>query len=336
MFLLLSVLLCPAMPGCLLLMTSSSAHAQSSTRYVATDGIDSGNCTDAESPCRTVQYAVDAADWGDVVKIASGIYADVHSRLAPPGYSGPAVITQVVYIRKSVTIRGGYASPGFTDPPDPESNPTTLDAEGEGRVLFVIGEITPTVEGLRITDGDATGLGECGGGIDAGGGVYIVTATALISGNEVFGNSVPDGDGGGLELRNSPSTLIGNVVYGNNAGFGAGLDLYKSAVTLIANTIVTNTSSDGGGGLTLSSSDATLDGNLIRANSAARGGGLQLWDSDARLVNNIIAENSTTGEGSGLLLQAASPLLLHNTIVHTLILRKSSVFLFDNANRGGF
>ena len=82
-----------------------------------------------------IQDAVDAANDGDVIKVATDVYTDVHSRPSPPGYAGPAVITQVVYISKTVTLRGGYTAPGFADPPDPEANPTTLDAQGQGRVL---------------------------------------------------------------------------------------------------------------------------------------------------------------------------------------------------------
>jgi hypothetical protein len=108
-----------------------------------------------------VQAAVDAASDGDVIKVATGVYTDVSARPAPAGYQGaPAsgLITQVVYISKTVTIRGGYTS-AFTEPPNPEANPTTLDAQGQGRVLLIAGVISPTAEGLRITGGDATGLG---------------------------------------------------------------------------------------------------------------------------------------------------------------------------------
>ena len=115
-------------------------------------------------------------------------------------------------ISKTVTARGGYSTTNWTTP-DPLANPTTLDARGLGRVLAIGGTpsagsgqaasvgfasasrsaaeraaqapatqaITPTVEGLRLTGGDATGLG---GGLynaDAGGGVYVYTATATIS-----------------------------------------------------------------------------------------------------------------------------------------------------------
>jgi hypothetical protein len=112
-----------------------------------------GGCTYS-----SIQDAVDAASDGGVIKVAAGTYTGVQGRPAPAGYVGPSVITQVVYISKTVTIRGGYTT-AFTDPPDPEANPTTLDARGQGRVIHITGDISPTVEGLRITGGDASGLG---------------------------------------------------------------------------------------------------------------------------------------------------------------------------------
>ena len=71
-----------------------------------------------------IQAAVDAAAPGDEIHVATGTYAGVQSR------SG---VTQVVYLSKTLTIRGGY-SPDLTVW-DPSAYPATLDAEGMGRGL---------------------------------------------------------------------------------------------------------------------------------------------------------------------------------------------------------
>jgi len=47
-----------------------------------------------------IQDAVDVASRGDVIKVATGVYTGVSGRAAPPGYLGPSVITQVVYLSK--------------------------------------------------------------------------------------------------------------------------------------------------------------------------------------------------------------------------------------------
>jgi hypothetical protein len=75
-----------------------------------------------------------------------------------------AGITQVLYLNKNLSIEGGYTSTDWSAS-DPVANPAMLDAQGLGRGLVVSGPVTATVTGLRITGGDATGLGETGGGV---------------------------------------------------------------------------------------------------------------------------------------------------------------------------
>ena len=129
----LSLILCVVALAALLFLVGDPARAQGSTRYVATTGADSGGCTNPGDPCRTLQYAVDVAGEGDVLKVAAGTYSGVHPRPAPPEYPYPpstGIITQVVYLSKTLTIRGGYTTTNcFADPPHPEANPITLDAQ---------------------------------------------------------------------------------------------------------------------------------------------------------------------------------------------------------------
>ena len=132
---------------------------------VAPSGSDTPDCGSQVAPCQTIQYAVDLALEGDEIRVATGNYTGVYSRPVPEGYPFPPAsgnILQTVYISKTVTIRGGYTTT-FNDPPDPQANPTTLDAQGAGRAMVIAGAISPTVEGLRLTGGNSDGLG---GGID--------------------------------------------------------------------------------------------------------------------------------------------------------------------------
>jgi parallel beta-helix repeat protein len=256
----------------------------------------------------TVQAAVNAASAGDVIKVATGVYTGVQAREG---------VTQVVYVSKTVTIRGGYTI-AFTEPPDPGVNPTTLDAEGQGRVLYITGDISPTIEGLRVTGGNADGLGGGSGGWDAGGGLYVVEATATISNNRVFSNTAYGG--GGLYLHYSAATLNANTISGNAAngahGGGGGLYLFDSDATLSGNTISSNTISDEGGGLYLFYSDATLSENIIISNTASDdGGGLYLHYSDATLSGNTVVSNTAGDQGGGLYLRKSNATLSGNTVV---------------------
>jgi len=278
----------------------------------------------------SIQTAVDAADPGDVIKVAQGDYTDVHQR------SG---ITQVVYLSQTVTVRGGY-SDDFSAW-DLELYPTTLDAQGLGRVLVITGSITPTIEGLRITGGDASGLGGWKGdpaNYDAGGGMYVYGATPAISRCVIYSNTastLDSGFGGGLYLE-GVTTLTSNTVQENvastaNYGVGGGMYLrYSDGSTLSGNTILTNTASTtntgSGGGVYLYWSDTALVDNTMQGNVGSQatsdwghGGGLYAYISDVTLVGNTVRGNvggtTYSAYGGGVYLRGAEATLESNWII---------------------
>jgi uncharacterized repeat protein (TIGR01451 family) len=274
-----------------------------------------------------VQEAVDAAGSGGTVKVA-GYCSGVQTR------SG---LLQTVYVSKTLTIRGGYTTANWVVS-DPVANPTTLDALGLGRVMVITGTIAPTVEGLRITGGDAYLLG---GGLygyyDAGGGIYVYAATATISNCTVYSNtasSVYTGIGGGVFLYGSLGTLTGNTVISNTAssgyyGLGGGVALYLSAATLEDNTIQnniagTNGSGWGGGVYLTDAKGATLTNNTVRGNTASTanwgyGGGIYIEYDAATLVSNTVQSNIAStlypGQGGGVSLEGSPSTLIGNTII---------------------
>jgi hypothetical protein len=290
-------------------------------------------CTSGGCDYMSIQAAVDAANPGDVIKVAAGWYFDTHQR---------AGITQVVYISKSVTIRGGYLAPSFTDPPNPDLNLTILAASQEGRVVYISGDVTPTLEGLRITGGDATGLGGGPGPPydGTGGGIHVITATATIRDCTIFSNTAGRDDwsaGGGVYLYNSPSTLVDNIISNNTAGMsltlglsgeGGGVSLSGSDAALIGNIILNNTASDAGGGIGggiyMEDCSPILRNNIVRGNTASAvthgdGGGIYVGPlSYPTLINTVLVGNfsGTTAQsrGGALAIEWASARLLHTTI----------------------
>jgi uncharacterized repeat protein (TIGR01451 family) len=276
----------------------------------------------------SVQAAVDASMHPtDVVKIA-GYCAGVNT------YGG---LRQQVYLSKTLTLQGGYTFADWTTS-DPLANSTTLDAVGQGRVFYIIGHITPTIEGLYITGGDASGL--VGGGYpamlqDAGGGMYVITAAVTLSDNQVFSNTADDGGGlyllgnnavlsatsvisnsarhfgGGLYLSGDDAVLNGNSISANSAEwYGGGLFLESSNATLNRNTVAFNTAGYGGG--LWQTGNATLNGNILSANTASYGGGAYL--GTAILNSNIISAN-IAGYGGGLYLVGANSSILNGNTV---------------------
>lgn len=337
----LSLALLPALAGMLLVLIflSPSSPAEAApliTRYVTTTGADgSNNCTNSGIPCRTVQHAVDVATPGNYILVARGVYTDLHTRPIPPGYYAPSsvnAVTQVLYLSKTVTIRGGYTT-AFENPPDPEANPTTLSVPPGrlARVVFIAGDIDPILRGLRFTGGDATGLGGGWGTHDAGGGAYIISATATLETNRVYSNTAQDG--GGLYLWHSAATLRNNTVTANTAsGMGGGIAMWASDATLEANAAISNTAALQGGGLYLNFSNATLAGNTVMSNTAVHGGGLSLaWQSAARIITNTIVGNTASNYGGGALLNYCNAMIHGNTIASNVAAAGGGLYLSNDS-----
>lgn len=323
-------------------------HAQGSTiRYVAPGG----ECGGMTSCHATVQDAVDASTGGDLIKVAAGVYTDIHTRVI-----WGATITQVVAITRSITLAGGYTTTNWTTP-DPDDNVTVLNAQGQGRVLYISGgDITVTVTGLTIQHGDATDLG---GGVfrDVGGGVYVQGARLMMSQCSIISNTTGtdyDGNGGGLFLMGDNSlindnliannessaygggimlegsvdaTITNNTIVGNRATYDAGLSLICGGNLRVEDNVISdNIASWGIGGLSIRGkfsvgSAVVLNRNIIVGNT---GGGIGFAEEhDFTMTNNIIAANHST-RGAGISLWGVkdpwgNPLVLNGWLYHNTI-----------------
>lgn len=261
-------------------------------RYVA-PGADCGGY----SPCyASIQAALDAGGPNnDEIRVAQGTYTGVSYR---------AGVTQAVYLNKTAWIRGGYHT-GNWDEPYPGTQPSIIDAAWQGRVFFITGNISPTIDGLRMQRGSATGLKGGYRNEDAGGGVYVKDARGTMYTNVIMNNvatvitSSVSNSGGGVYLYGSSLTLRSNTIYSNSATYGGGLASKDGQPLLDANGILSNAATFGGG-VYLEQSASQIRGNWIISNTASHsGGGLGAVSSDATVVSNTFQAN-TAGFGAGV------------------------------------
>jgi len=228
-----------------------------------------GNCGGA-SPCySTVQGAVDAAQTGDEIRIAAGTYSGVNNQGGKP---------QVVYIAKSLTLRGGYTTANWITP-SPEANVTEINAQTLGRVAYITGTNTIVAfEGLRFTYGDANGLGGHSPtsyeNYDAGGNLYIDEATVTLNDCHVTDGAAPSsGYGGGVYIRNGVLTATRTLWHTHEAGHGGAAYLYRATTHIIESVFQNNrttTINGEGPALAVVGGTFTFSGSTIEANTAAQ------------------------------------------------------------------
>jgi hypothetical protein len=259
------------------------------------------------------------------------------------GVNNYAGLSQAVIITKSLTIQGGYTMANW-DTPDAVANPTTLDAVGLGRVVYIGGPVDVTIDGMRLTGGETNGLG-----YDAPGGGIWNEGQLTLSRSVVFSNSVRaaqrDAFGGGIwnqgVLTVTQSTVAHNRAVGlappeEGAGEarGGGIASNAGQVVVISSTIANNLAQGaesgagnayGGGlhvtggtsGMILTLANSTLSGYKALHSGEANGqGGALFLEGTAFITNSTIASNTASTAGGNIQMQVQSGFLyLKNSLM---------------------
>ncbi len=270
--------------------------------------------TDLNTVYTDLQTALDKAPRNGTVLVA-GTCTGLHTRNGT---------TQLAYIDKNITLRGGYA-PGEWQVSYPVTQPTVLDAgqglQGNarltGRTVYVTGDIQVALENMSLLGGNAAGLGGGPQDVDAGGNIFVSGAQVTIRNCSISGGAAADG--GGIYLRTGTATVTNNDIrynHGSNQGGGIFVDNGSTGVSLRNNQIGNNTATNGGG-IFVAGGTLTLDDNRITGNDAAtiagNGGGLFIQNSPAAVYNNQILGNRAA-MGGGIYAQANTPDLYNNIL----------------------
>ncbi|MHC4315744.1 MAG: right-handed parallel beta-helix repeat-containing protein [Planctomycetota bacterium] len=253
---------------------------------------------DGPSDFNEIQPAINAANYGDTVVVASGRYVGAGNRLLD--FGGKA-ITVISRDGPSSTIIESYniSVVVFDDNEGPNAIFQGFTI-GWGTPAIVIANASPTIVGNVIT-----------GRIVTGGG-----SKSLVAGIEISGNSSP------AILEN---TITGNVASsaGGSQAVGA-IRVSGGASPIITRNIITRNVADvGGSGMAVGaiivspSSSAIIHNNIISKNSAIGGGGctvaagiLVFAPSENVIMNNTIANNGSSGMERSILVGGAASLKL--------------------------
>ena len=286
--------------GCLVALLTSPANAK--TWYIKVDGT-------GDAP--TIKAGIDSAAVGDTVLVAAGTYT-----WANQGTGSQFGMIEIARENRGFVLRS-----------ESGAGVTVLNAQLQGRVIFVAGFNDIVIEGFTIKGGQAPLFGNfTGGGIamhlchdtfrdliiknnyaNFGGGVWCGGVSSPRFENCVIKNNIATRHGGGMFFINSTDvpTIINSEIRSNTSGTdGGGVYTTNNGINLVNTVIAHNVCEDEGGGVAAVGSYATtMSGCSVVQNTAAVGGGLFLLASDPlTLSNTIVAFNG----GEALVLEGTS------------------------------
>ncbi|MFZ1756462.1 MAG: Ig-like domain-containing protein, partial [Caldilineaceae bacterium] len=250
------------------------------------------------------------------------------------GVSATNGLNQTGYISTGLSLSGGYTITNWLAAADPDTYPTTLDADGAGRVLYITGTLPVTVTGLIITGGYWDVIENSlvpGGGIYAaassvaiidsqilsntafssplveplGGGLYHAAGTLVLSNLEVGYNAATGtyrGRGGALYSAGESVTVVDSTFL-NNTSDAKGGALYTTGALIVTDSTFTgnNSSNDDGGALFHNGSSGIISGSTFRQNrSEFTGGALSLDGDEFTIQNSLFEENSAYYDGGAI------------------------------------
>lgn len=228
-------------------------------------------------PYATIQAAVDAANSGDIIQVAAGVYSDPTHQ---PGGGDEALCC--VIMKSGVTLTGA----GMDE--------TIIDAGGIARGIHLTAATGVTICHLTVRNSTGDDYG-CGILMKGGSQAYV---------HDV---KVTNGAHGGLSLIQNSTGTFEDCIFDRNSGkYGAGIDIEYGSDPTFLRCQITNNSGPSNAGAQLRG-NAVLDHCVIDGNTTAgaspggvSGGGLGVLNQAPIIRNCQITNNYSGGEGGGV------------------------------------
>ncbi|WP_428308509.1 CSLREA domain-containing protein [Lacipirellula sp.] len=224
---------------------------------------------------------------------ASGNQVDFHASLA----QGVITLNSQLTLPQSITINGLGA------------DQLTVAAGGNHRIFQVNAGAVATINGLKLTGGNASDYG----------GAILNYGTLKLNRAEVSGNTA-GGAGGAIaslsDSSNGPNSLFINdsTIRDNHAVEGSGIAAYPTGGSFeIRRSTISNNASQvpfaldqwsAAGGIQLvgAVTSPLIENSTVSGNASAYIGGIRLWavSSPLKIVNSTIAFNRGLSDGAGI------------------------------------
>ena len=305
----------------LLVAASAAMWIHSSAAVAGTLKVCPTGCTYS-----TIQSAIDAAQTGDSIKIATGTYTE-NLLIDPPvaaknltllgsgthqtiidGSQGECVMQidkgYTVSI-SGLTITNGKCPPAggiLTDGTLTLTNVTVSHNEGEEGGGGIANDVDGTLTLINSTLNDNTALSQTSG---MGGGLVNFGTASLI--DTIVSRNIAPAQGGGIEnqgrmqiinssIANNTSNLLGGGIDNRNSSLGTG-----PATVTITNSSLSNNTAFTGGGFFNSDGIIKVTATTIRNNSAGEGGGLEnSFKGTTTLTNSPVSDNIASTDAGGI------------------------------------
>jgi Right handed beta helix region len=227
----------------------------------------------------TIQAAIDAAEPGADVVVASGTYFEN------------------LVVGKTITLVSASGAAV-----------TTLDGGRVGRVIFARGTGVETVAIVGFTIANGLGLESMDVPVPgSGSGLYLeALASATLRDNVIRDNVGCVGVG--ISALDVTVAIVHNQILRNQQdsscgeAHGGGIEV-QDATAVIRNNDIRDNAAASGGGIAFDRSDGVISDNLLIRNSAEVGGALRLWALDGHRVlvsGNTMLDNRATMAASAV------------------------------------